>query len=607
MALSSNRQNSNIDPSNGIYVEMEGVMEVRYTSEDIDYEQDPEDFFEFQQRVKQIPEDFCHKDKQTTSQACFFCLVCDCDLKSLKSLKDHVTGNKHIRKACEKKRQLYGAPAQIQNAPRIKKIKKEQPRVDVNKTLEERLRDSAQPALGLAYITEYRNPRDRGAHRMYTCYLDGCKSAWGTSDDLYNHVIKQKHLRNYFKKCYPGEKNLDGLTKDQILVKASELEEESGGPDKRDYDDISVVKDYDKYVELRDRPDDWSEKKAKLGMVGKGNSNMEPLGQRSKGRSLGTGSKEGRKRQGSPIFDLEAWRGWRPKSPKSTCIGWIDEMKQGVRDVEDMVENFENGRDSEEYRDIEWFLDHYRSLIKLHESDYRAPVGVGDVAFNNVVRDLKSDLEKAQGDLAEKTEWEEKKMKHVGALLAEVEDEMRRYNSNRDSNKYLNIKARLNNLTKENSSLKPSQKLNKTRKKEFDDRLGLVWEQFENLSDPLSATLERQLGYGEPSSRGEQRQLARETAVNRYKKSMRRFVMEKMEQYSYKNKELSYSQVQIGDEEEFMKLCNYVMEKIVKEEVNSHVKRGESWDRFHLTSSTKNQVIQYTIQKMARYKKGDIF
>ena len=55
-----------------------------------------------------------------------------------------------------------------------------------------------------------------------------------------------------------------------------------------------------------------------------------------------------------------------------------------------------------------------------------APVGVGDVALNNVVRDLKSDLEKAQGDLAEKTEWEEKKMKHVGALLAEVEDEMRR-------------------------------------------------------------------------------------------------------------------------------------------------------------------------------------
>merc|ERR1711874_790978 len=142
-----------------------------------------------------------------------------------------------------------------------------------------------------------------------------------------------------------------------------------------------------------------------------------------------------------------------------------------------------------------------------------------------VVRDLKSDLNKAQGDLVEKTEWEEKKMKHVGGLLAEVEDEMRRYNSNRDSNKYKNIKARLNTLTKDNSSLKPSQKLNKARKKKFDERLGLVWEQFENLSDPLSATLERQLGYDEPSSRGVQRQMARDTAISRYKNSMLRFVM----------------------------------------------------------------------------------
>ena len=57
--------------------------------------------------------------------------------------------------------------------------------------------------------------------------------------------------------------------------------------------------------------------------------------------------------------------------------------------------------------------------------------------------------------------------------------------------------------------------------------------------------------------------------------------MEKMEQYSYKNKELFYSRVQIGDEEDFMKLCNYVMEKIVKEEVNSHVKRAESCSTSH--------------------------
>ena len=46
----------------------------------------------------------------------------------------------------------------------------------------------------------------------------------------------------------------------------------------------TIVRDYEKYVELRDRPDDWSEKKASLGMVETSfNSNMEPLGKRGDG------------------------------------------------------------------------------------------------------------------------------------------------------------------------------------------------------------------------------------------------------------------------------------------------------------------------------------
>jgi len=289
------------------------------------------------------------------------------------------------------------------------------------------------------------------------------------------------------------------------------------------------------------------------------------------------------------------------------CLNWIDEMKQGVKDVEDMVENFDSGRDSEQCREIEWFISHYRCLIQLHESDYRPPDEVGSDDFNRVVGEMNAVLDKAEEDLVEKTEWEEKNMKHVGALICEVEDEMSRYESSKDSNKYINIKNRMIDLTKQMSVLKPSQKLNKDRKKVMDDRLTVVWQQFENLSESLSERLESQLGGGEGSSRGERRQMARETAVNLYKETMLELVMEKMEQYSYKNRDLERSQIKIGDEDEFTKLADYVMQKIVKEEVNSHVKRGESWETFQLSSSTRNQVIQYIIQKMARYRKGDIF
>ena len=131
MALPSARQKSQVDPDKGIYVEMEGVMEVRYLSDDIDYQKAPEDMFDFQQRVQHIPDDFCHKNKHTTEQNVFFCLVCNCDLKNLRPLKDHVTGNKHIRKACDYKREVMGIRKEPQNAPRKKEAKTERPRVDV--------------------------------------------------------------------------------------------------------------------------------------------------------------------------------------------------------------------------------------------------------------------------------------------------------------------------------------------------------------------------------------------------------------------------------------------------------------------------------------------
>ena len=66
-------------------------------------------------------------------------------------------------------------------------------------TLKERLEECGEPAIGLEYITEYINPRNKNDHRMYTCKLAGCKSAWGTSDDIYNHVKNHKHQKNFFK------------------------------------------------------------------------------------------------------------------------------------------------------------------------------------------------------------------------------------------------------------------------------------------------------------------------------------------------------------------------------------------------------------------------
>ena len=140
-----------VDPLKGIYVEMEGIMEVRDISEDYDHISTTEAVYNFQKRVSNIPEDFFLKSKQTTVQKFIYCLVCNCDLKNIKPLIDHVSGKKHIKKALKKKRDVLGLELDPPNAPRKTSEKRERPLVDVGKTLEERLRKSWEPAIGLYF------------------------------------------------------------------------------------------------------------------------------------------------------------------------------------------------------------------------------------------------------------------------------------------------------------------------------------------------------------------------------------------------------------------------------------------------------------------------
>ena len=78
---------------------MEGIIELRYKSDDTDYEEPKaEDLYLFQSKVDlwKLDSQFCIKNKQTKEQRVFFCLVCDCEFTSLQTLRDHVIGKKHI-------------------------------------------------------------------------------------------------------------------------------------------------------------------------------------------------------------------------------------------------------------------------------------------------------------------------------------------------------------------------------------------------------------------------------------------------------------------------------------------------------------------------------
>ena len=60
----------------------------------------------FDEQKKGLPDYYGKKDKQTTEQAWFTCNVCECDLKSVVTLRAHCKGSQHVRKALQKKKEF---------------------------------------------------------------------------------------------------------------------------------------------------------------------------------------------------------------------------------------------------------------------------------------------------------------------------------------------------------------------------------------------------------------------------------------------------------------------------------------------------------------------
>ena len=86
---------------------------------------------------------------ETGEQALFFCLVCDCELKSIIPLKSHVEGAKHIRKAMAYKQRTLGCEPEPVNQPKKKKLVAPKARIDISISLRERLEEYEGRVVGL--------------------------------------------------------------------------------------------------------------------------------------------------------------------------------------------------------------------------------------------------------------------------------------------------------------------------------------------------------------------------------------------------------------------------------------------------------------------------
>jgi len=217
------------------FVEIPGIVEIRWVSDDPDYYVAPIDLFDEQKNG--LPDFYGKKDKTTTEQAFFTCNVCECDLKSVVTLRAHCKGTQHIRKALQKKKEYR------------MKIKKEAAAMEVKtdgfKTLFEWLdQGTSEAVVGLEHVTEYVSGDDRDIP-YYHCDLVHCNEEQGTAEEMKNHIFTARHKQAWL------EVKTGSFLKHQTEI--SQRIAEYTKDFKRDFRDMKLVESREMWNKARER------------------------------------------------------------------------------------------------------------------------------------------------------------------------------------------------------------------------------------------------------------------------------------------------------------------------------------------------------------------
>lgn len=330
LKLPGNDDGGQVDPENGVFVEMEGVMEMTMMGEN-DRILDKQDLFFIQETLGTYPEDLFRKDFSTGQQMTILCIVCDCWLTSLKTLTDHSKGGSHVKKAIKYKQRTLGIEPEPLNQPKRIQVAPPKVYIDINQSLKMRLEKYDGPILGLNYITEYTDPTDPTAPPLYTCALEGCKSTWGNSDDLFNHLKseKMKHAGNYLRHVvYRNDPRVNSQNRNDLLKYAHEfcLTYDVLEAKDREYDTIIHCIDKEDYQKIASRPVDWSEKKEKLLTAGnqKGDTNHGGYDCNYEDRGL---------------FNEANWKDFKPPTLNEVIDDLTKSVSDEVKVIRSMIED----------------------------------------------------------------------------------------------------------------------------------------------------------------------------------------------------------------------------------------------------------------------------
>ena len=88
------------------FVNIRGIIEIRWISDEPLSYRPSVDLYDELAKEQGLDDSYGKKNKQTTEQSFFSCLVCECELKSVVSLRAHCKGTQHMKKARQRKMEI---------------------------------------------------------------------------------------------------------------------------------------------------------------------------------------------------------------------------------------------------------------------------------------------------------------------------------------------------------------------------------------------------------------------------------------------------------------------------------------------------------------------
>ncbi len=249
------------------FVSIPGIVQVQWRSDDPEFSREPKDLRTLQ--TEGIDANFGKKDRYSTVQGIFYCIVCDCEIKSVVTLRDHckvreggrtsaswqlggvlvhvVTlffhwqGTQHQRKECiEKAKLLKRYEVKKGDHRRIHEEEEEEVVMLEEEGEEDRkvynafrqeedlgslVERTGEPVVGLAHVTEVR--ATRGGDPMYTCGLRSCNEFSADARIMLRHLHELRHQRDYFNTEWgeaPATTDMEEEVRAEFRLRGSEVD-----------------------------------------------------------------------------------------------------------------------------------------------------------------------------------------------------------------------------------------------------------------------------------------------------------------------------------------------------------------------------------------------